>query len=692
MSPGAPNRIVLDAVTPQVAGGRYPVKRVEGEPVSVGATVFADGHDALWVVVSHQAPEARGWSDVPMRPVNAGLDRWEGTFTPLNRGLHRFRVSAWVDHFASWADGTLRKLSADQPIESELLAGAALLEAAADGAARNEAALLRAAADRLREGETVDLTDPGGDERPSAARLYRRSLRRSAAATSEPVDVLVERERAQFSSWYELFPRSTFVGGHRADTETSRPTGAPPTTSSTHGTLRGVEAQLDHIAEMGFDIVYLPPIHPIGTSFRKGPNNAERAGPDDVGSPWAIGAPEGGHTAVHPALGTVEDLRHLVASAGEMGMEVALDLAFQCSPDHPWVTEHPEWFKHRPDGTIQYAENPPKKYQDIYPLDFESTEWRALWEALRDVALFWMDQGVTVFRVDNPHTKPFAFWEWFVAELRTVDPDVILLSEAFTRPEVMHRLTTVGFTQSYSYFAWRVSKAELTEYATEVSTSPGADRFRANFWPTTPDILPWHLHGARREMFALRHLLAATLSASYGIYGPAFELCDNRAAGNGKEEYLDSEKYQLRRWDLDDPVSLRDQIATVNRARRDQLALHTTRTLRFHHAPNDQLLVFSKTPHDGPDTDPTRAAGNPMLVVVNLDPAGSQAAVLDLDLAALGIDPTRPYDAHDLLTGRHFVWDGPHPYVELHPGERPGHVLRLSQNPSPAAPDGTPLG
>jgi len=684
MSPGAPNRIVIDAVAPQVDGGRFPVKRVEGEPVTAGATVFADGHDALHVVLSHQPPGAKSWIDVPMHEVNAGLDRWEGTFTPMERGTHRFKVLAWVDHFASWVDGTLRKLAAGVSVDSELLAGAALLEEAADGAPRSDAGPLLAAAERLRAGETVDLTDPGGTDRPSAQQLYHRSLRRPKASRGPVVDVLVERERAQFSAWYELFPRSTFVGGGRT---TDRATDD----DLTHGTLRDVEARLDLVAEMGFDILYLPPIHPIGRSFRKGPNNAETAGPDDVGSPWAIGATEGGHTAVHPDLGTVEDLRSLVGSAREMGIEVALDLAFQCSPDHPWVTEHPQWFKHRPDGTIQYAENPPKKYQDIYPLDFESEHWRDLWEALLDVGRFWMGHGVRVFRVDNPHTKPFAFWEWFIAELRAEEPDVIFLSEAFTRPEVMHRLTRCGFTQSYTYFTWRVSKAELVEYATEVSTSPGADRFRANFWPNTPDILPWHLHGARREVFALRHLLAATLSASYGVYGPAFELCDNHAAGNGKEEYLDSEKYQLRRWDLDDPISLRDQLAAVNRIRRSQLALHTTRTLRFHGITNDLLIAYSKTAHDGPDPDPARPHRNPVLTVVNLDPSGSQAGILELDLAALGVDPTRPYSAHDLLTDRYYEWHGPDPYVELHPSDRPGHVMRISQLPVPTGPDGEPV-
>ncbi len=674
MPTGAPNRIVVAAVTPSVDGGRYPVKRVVGEPVDASATVFADGHDELWVVLSHQPPDEKGWVDVPMRATNPGLDRWGGRFTPRVRGIHRFKVVAWVDHFSSLAHGTARKLAAGQDVRSELLQAATMLETLATSGPRREAELLTAAASRLRAGDPTDLDDPGAPDRPSATELYRRRLRRADAASSRVVEVLVERERAAFSAWYELFPRSTVTGG-----------GVRSSTPATTGTLRGVIDRLDYVGDLGFDIVYLPPIHPIGRSFRKGPNNATQAGPDDPGSPWAIGGPEGGHTAVHPQLGTVDDVKALAVAAQENGIELALDLAFQCSPDHPWVTEHPEWFRHRPDGSIQYAENPPKKYQDIYPLDFETSAWHELWEALLDVVEFWMDAGVTVFRVDNPHTKPFAFWEWLIERVHRRDPDVIFLSEAFTRPEVMHQLARCGFTQSYTYFTWRVSKPELVEYALEVSTSPSADEFRPSFWPTTPDILPWHLQDAPLEAFAVRHLLAATLSASYGVYGPGFELGDNRPAGNGKEEFADSEKYEVRHWDLTGP-SLRDQISRVNRIRNEQLALHTTRTLHVHDAPNDQLLVYSKTTHDGPDPDPAAPHRNPVLCVVNLDPRSAQAALLDLDLVALGVDPSRPYQVHDLLSDQHYTWQGHHPYVELHPSEQPGHVLRVSQLPEALLP------
>jgi starch synthase (maltosyl-transferring) len=657
-----PSRVVIDAVFPAVAGGQFPVKRVVGEPVVAEATVYADGHDVLHVVLSHQAPGG-AWHDLPMAAVNPGLDRWQATFTPIDQGTHRFRIVAWIDRFASWQDATLRKLEAGQDISSELVAGAALLDRAAAGLNERDAAPFRRAADRLRLGETIDLTDPGGGRRPSAAELCRRRLRRTDATIGATVEVRVERERALFSAWYELFPRSW-----SSDRE-----GRP------HGTFLDVADQIDYVADLGFDVLYLPPVHPIGLAHRKGPNNTEHAGPDDPGSPWAIGGPDGGHTAVHPHLGTVDDLRRLVKVAGENGIEVALDIAFQCSPDHPWVTEHPEWFVHRPDGTIQYAENPPKKYQDIYPLDFESDQWESLWRALRDVFRYWMDQGVQVFRVDNPHTKPFAFWEWVLADLRSTNPDVIFLCEAFTRPEVMHRLAQIGFTQSYTYFAWRVTKDELTDYFAELSTPPSVDELRPNAWPNTPDILAWHLQDAPPEMNALRLFLAATLSPSYGIYGPAFELADNRPAGNGKEEYADSEKYQIRRWDLADPRSIRDLVADLNRIRRAQLALHTLRTLHFHRVDNDQLVAYSKVAHGGADPSPRDSTRNPVLCIANLDPVARQIADVHVDLRTLGLDPARPYQVHDLLTDRTFEWSGSQNYVELRPDVQPGHVFRVSQ-------------
>jgi starch synthase (maltosyl-transferring) len=614
---------VIDEITPVVDGGRHPVKRVVGEPVVVGARVFADGHDRLRTVVSHRPPGASRWVEVEMHSTNPGLDRWEASFVPELVGRHDFRIRAWIDERATWRDELDRKVDAgvDEPV------------------------------DHLGE---PPARFPG-----------------AAAETSRVVTVVVDAARSLFSTWYELFPRSAGKGP------------GP-------GTLADVSARLDDLADHGFDVVYLPPVHPIGTSFRKGPNNVDKADPGDPGSPWAIGSNEGGHTSIHPELGTMADFDALVDAARAREIDVAIDLAFQCSPDHPWVREHPDRIRHRPDGTIQYAENPPKRYQDIYPLDFASSDWRGLWDALLEVTLFWCGHGVRTFRVDNPHTKPYAFWEWLIGEVWACHPGTVFLSEAFTRPGPMHRLAQVGFTQSYTYFPWRTSRDELVEYFTELSTSPSVDELRPNVWPNTPDILPWHLQHAPLAAFALRLVLAATLSPSYGIYGPAFELGDNEPAGNGKEEYLDSEKYQIRRWDLDRPLNLRPLLAEINAIRRDHLAFHTLRTLRFHGCDNHALVCFSKTPHAGPSVDPSQPSAATMLVVVNLDPHRPESGTLDLDTGALGLDPARSYSVEDLLGGRTFTWRGSRPWVELDPARHPAHVLRVSQAP---ADDGrTPAG
>ncbi|HEY5154655.1 MAG TPA: alpha-1,4-glucan--maltose-1-phosphate maltosyltransferase [Acidimicrobiales bacterium] len=648
----APSRIVIADVVPQVAAGRFPVKRVVGEPVDVGATVLVDGHDHLAVVVAHKAPGARGWTEEAMVSDNPGLDRWQGRFVPEAVGLHRFRVRAWIDPVATWRDGTRRKLDAGMDLTSDLLAGAALLETSAAAASGRVAARLRVAAEALRTGDDAVIADDHQGAELEA--LARRSLRAADASVSEPVTVDVEPERALFSTWYELFPRSV-------------------------GTLADVADLLEELADLGIDVLYLPPVHPIGRTHRKGRGNATEAGPTDPGSPWAIGGAEGGHTAVHPELGTVDDVEALARAAGELDIALALDLAFQCSPDHPWVTAHPEWFRHRPDGTIQYAENPPKAYQDIYPLDFESPAWQALWDELLAVTLFWCDHGVRVFRVDNPHTKPFAFWEWLIAEVRRRHPDTIFLAEAFTRPEIMRRLGQVGFTQGYTYFTWRTSGAELAEYFSELASAPWVDEFRPNAWPTTPDILPWHLQHAPLEAFAVRLALAATLSPSYGVYGPGFELGDNEPAGNDKEEFADSEKYEARRWDLTSERSLRPLMGQLNAIRHQHLALHTLRTLRFHGSDNDALLCFSKTAHAGASVDPARPGSATVLVVVNLDPLGVQRGTISFDPAALGLDPARPFEVDDVLGGHRFAWQGEHAFIELDPKSHPAHVFRVTQ-------------
>jgi starch synthase (maltosyl-transferring) len=435
-----------------------------------------------------------------------------------------------------------------------------------------------------------------------------------------------------------------------------------------HGTFRDVEAQLPYVAGMGFDILYLPPIHPIGNGKRKGRNNALAAAPGDPGSPWAIGSADGGHKSIHPQLGTPAEFRHLVAAAREQGLEVALDIAFQCAPDHPYVTEHPAWFRHRPDGSIQYAENPPKKYQDIYPFNFDTDDWKALWLELRSIFEHWIDEGVTVFRVDNPHTKPYPMWEWMIGEIKREHPQVIFLAEAFTRPRPMHRLAKLGFTQSYTYFTWRNTKAELTEYFTELAHDASREYFRPNVWPNTPDILHEYLQSGARAAFVARLVLAATLSANYGIYGPAFELMEHVPREPRSEEYRDSEKYEIKAWNRERPDSLRPLIARVNAIRRTNPALHGNWRLRFHAIDNPQLLCYSKGTED---------LANVVLTVVNLDPRNPQTGWTTLALAELGVDPAAAFEVHDLLTDARYRWQGPHNYVELRPSELPAHILRV---------------
>jgi starch synthase (maltosyl-transferring) len=648
MSRHGTRRVVIEAVEPQVDGGRFPVKRSVGEELRVEADVFTDGHDQLAAALLFRREADPAWTEVTMEPLSN--DRWQGSFTVTTLGPYRFTVRGWIDGFGTWRRDLTKRIEADQNVAADLLIGAAHIEQAirrAHGEARRK---LRRWADRLRSlpGDPVAAEEALDDE--LAALMAAHADRRNGARLDHEVTVMVDRERARFGSWYEFFPRSAAMEPGR------------------HGTLQDATKRLDDVAAMGFDVVYLPPIHPIGHTFRKGPNNDPKGGPDAVGSPWAIGSEEGGHTAIHPDLGTMEDLDRLVERARELGMEVAMDLAYQCSPDHPWVREHPEWFRHRPDGTIQYAENPPKKYQDIYPLDFETPAWRELWAELKSVVDFWIGHGLRMFRVDNPHTKPFPFWEELITEVKAEHPDVIFLAEAFTRPRVMYRLAKLGFTQSYTYFAWRNGKWELEQYFTELTQTPIREFFRGNLWPNTPDILTEYLQTGGRPAFMIRLVLAATLGANYGVYGPAFELCENRAVAPGSEEYLDSEKYQIRYWDLDAPHSLADFIARVNRIRRDNPALLQDRTLRFHRVDNDQLIAYSKT-----------VGANAMLMVVDLDPHRRHGGWLDLDLSLLGVDHDREYQVHDLLTDSYYLWSGARQYVELDPFVVPAHVFRVRQ-------------
>ena len=573
-------------------------------------------------------------------------DRWRGEFTVSQLGRYLYTVQGWVDPFETWSRQFAKRLQAGQDVKLELEAAARMVEATARRATGDDAARLLADAESLRQGIGGAASVLSGDLGELMDRHADRSL-----STSYPreLEVLVDPKVARFSTWYELFPRSAGEPGR-------------------HGTFADVERRLPYIAGMGFDVLYLPPIHPIGRSHRKGANNSVKAAPGEPGSPWAIGSEDGGHKSIHPELGTLEEFRNLVRVAHEQGLAVALDLAYQCSPDHPYTREHPEWFRHRPDGSIQYAENPPKKYEDILPFDFEGESWRELWAELLSIVHFWIDQGVTIFRVDNPHTKPFPFWEWLIGEVKKRNPEVIFLAEAFTRPKVMFRLAKAGFSQSYTYFAWRNTSWELKQYFTELTQSAISDYFRPNLWPNTPDILTEYLQTGGKPAFAARLVLAATLGASYGIYGPAFELCESRAKEPGSEEYLDSEKYQLRSWELENPDSLRGLIALVNKVRRENPALQSDSGLRFHPTENDQLLAYTKSTPDLADV---------VLTVVNLDPHHSQTGMVTLPLETLGLDGDRSYQAHELLSGARYLWTGPRNYVEINPFAVPAQIFRF---------------
>ena len=636
-------RVVIEGVRPQVDGGRFPVKRALGVAVVVEAAVFADGHDVVAARLRHRRSGTRSWSETPMEPV--GDDRFRAAFTPTELGLWEFEILGWVDHFHTWLDGLRKKVEAGVEVSVDLLFGSQLVEEAVSRAkGKGSRTLKKLAADMSRPDQEEAVQTAFS---PELAQLMAANPDLSRANTSQTRwQVVVDREKAVFSTWYELFPRSWSK------------------TPGEHGTLAEVADHLDYIAGMGFDVLYLPPIHPIGRTHRKGANNSLEAQPGDPGVPWAIGSRDGGHTEIEPQLGTIEDFRMLRDRAAEHGLELAIDVAFQCSPDHPWVAEHPEWFRHRPDGTIQYAENPPKKYQDIYPLDFETKDPEGLWLALKGVFDHWIREGVRIFRVDNPHTKAFPFWEWVISEIRTAHPDVIFLSEAFTRPAVMHRLAKLGFNQSYTYFAWRYTRHELIQYMRELEAV--SDFFRPSFWPNTPDILTEQLQTEGRPAFITRYVLAGTLAASCGIYGPAYELMENTPVRPGSEEYLDSEKYQIRSWDLDSPDSLAPVITRVNMARRAHPALQSNAGLVFHPTDNDLLMCYSK-----------RSGDDVVLMVVNLDPHHTQAGWVHLDTASLGIEEGHQFQVHELLTDRRYLWEGGLNFVELDPGGIPAHIFTV---------------
>jgi starch synthase (maltosyl-transferring) len=648
-----PPRIVIDRVRPEIDAGRFPIKRTIGEDVWIDVDLFAEGHDELAGVVRFRHIDDESWQEAVLVPL--GNDAWRGRFTPARMGWYEYTIVAWVDRFASWTRDLAKRQQAGQNVESELREGAQLLRETSRRCSGSDARWLAAQAAVLDgKGDAGERIHAALD--PELASTMGRHPDRSGARTYERLlRVQVERERARFGSWYELFPRS-----------------ASPVPGQ-HGTLRDVEERLPYVAAMGFDVLYLPPVHPVGRAFRKGPNNSLESGPNDPGSPWAIGSAEGGHTAVHPWLGSIEDFDRLVATARNFAIEIALDIAFQCSPDHPWVGAHPEWFRHRPDGTIKYAENPPKKYQDIYPLNFETEHWRSLWHALRDVFLFWIDHGVSIFRVDNPHTKSLPFWEWCLREVWDRHPRAIFLSEAFTRPKIMKYLAKSGFTQSYTYFTWRNDKQGLTEYLTELTQTECAEYMRPNLFANTPDILHEYLQTGGRPAFMARLVLAATLAASYGIYGPPFEQCIGSPVRHGSEEYLDSEKYQIRHWDLDAPGTLKEFIGRVNTIRRLNPALRENRNLRFVPTDNPQLIAYGKATAD---------LANVILVVVNLDPRYTQSGWVTLPTSELGLHAAhdQTYLLTDLLSDARYVWRGSTNFVLLDPHVCPAHILRIERH------------
>jgi starch synthase (maltosyl-transferring) len=642
-------RVVIEGVSPQLEGGRYPVKRLIGEDVLVGADIFADGHGLIAARVLFRRQGDRRWRDSPLE-YDFNEDHWTGQFSLDAVGRWQFLVEAWPDRFRTWRENLKKFIDAGADVTVELIEGALLLEQGLERLPKDVRPTLREAAARLADDT---LPTPERIAVGLSERLLDQAhgpLRAGDATRSGTFEIVADRARAGFASWYELFPRSQGrVPGH-------------------HGTFRDVQERLREVAQMGFDVVYLPPIHPIGRVHRKGRNNARTCEPGDVGSPWAIGSDEGGHDAIHPELGTLDDFRSLVRTAAELGMEIALDFALQCAPDHPWAKEHPEWFFIRADGSIRYAENPPKKYEDIYPLNFWCENREEMWAACRDLLLYWVEQGVRCFRVDNPHTKPLAFWEWVIREVQREHPDVLFFAEAFTRPKRMYGLAKLGFTMSYTYFTWKNAKWELVPFLTEVTNSAVSDFYRPNFFTNTPDILHEYLQHGGRTAFRVRLLLAATTSPLYGIYS-GFELCENTPVRPGSEEYLNSEKYEIRVRDWTAPGTIAPEVRLLNQIRRANPALQQLTNLQILECGNEHLLAYLK-----------HAPKNDLIIIVNLDPHGAHDGMVDIPLDRLGIGEHQPYEVEDLLDGARYTWCGRRSYVRLDPAERVGHVLRLRRS------------
>lgn len=642
------NRTIIENVKPELDGGRYFIKRVPGERIDVEADIFGDGHDVIRASLLYRAVGKKKWEEVSMQ--GYPNDLWKASFTPAGQGFYEYTIEAWIDPLSTWHHGFVKKLEDGQHMGVELQIGSQLLKNAATLYSKAKAAPLLKFAKLLEDekGYTESVNAVISNEFEHTLEdlpyknfptIYDRELR-----------VRVGSPRELFSTWYEFFPRSASQ------------------TPGKHGSFEDVERLLPRVVEMGFDVLYLPPIHPIGEKNRKGKNNAVTAQPGEPGSPWAIGSKDGGHKAIHKELGTLEDYKNLIKKANSMGVDIALDLAFQCAPDHPYITEHPEWFNWRPDGSIAYAENPPKKYQDIVPLNFECDAWEALWQELKEVTLFWVKQGVRIFRVDNPHTKPILFWKWLIAEVQAVEPNTIFLSEAFTRPKIMASLAKVGFTQGYTYFIWRNSRKEMEEYLTEISQSELREFFRPNFWPNTPDILPYELMGAGSNSFVQRLIMAATLSSNFGMYGPAYEFLDNRGNFNGKEEYLDSEKYEIKAYDWNHRNRLTDTITRVNQIRHQHPALHDTYNIHFTRTDNDKLMSYVKMSPD---------RSSIIWCIVSWDPIHNQAGFVEVPKELLGIHGRVNLQVQDLLTNEVYHWFNDWNFIELNPHRFPAHIFRV---------------
>jgi starch synthase (maltosyl-transferring) len=639
------SRVVIENVQPQIDNGLYPAKRTVGERVDVTADIFGDGHDHIRAQVLYRKQDDHNWQHVEMKP--GYNDNWRGSFYVPEKTVYVFTLQAWVDHFDTWYDGFKKKAHANVDVHTEIKEGILFLKRLSKEKNDRLELAITALEGEYSKAISYVLSDHFGKL------VHDFPFIEHETRFDKVLEVIVEHEKASFSTWYELFPRSASLEGK-------------------HGTFKDVIKLLPRVASMGFDVLYLPPIHPIGKVNRKGKNNNVKAEPGEPGSPWAIGSDEGGHKSVHADLGTLDDYKRLIAEAKKQGIDISLDLAFQCEPDHPYVKEHPEWFKQRPDGTIQYAENPPKKYQDIYPFNFESDQWMDLWVELKSVITFWIDQGVKIFRVDNPHTKPIPFWQWVIAEVNAEYSDVIFLAEAFTRPKVMASLAKVGFTQSYTYFTWRVQKQEIIDYMNELVYSQSRNYFRPNFWPNTPDILPSFMHHQGENIFILRFALAATLASSYGLYGPVYEFYDNVPVP-GKEEYFNSEKYEVKRHDWKKTNRMTDIITLINKARKENPAFHSTWNMQFCHIEDQNMLAFLKATDD---------LSNIILVVANLDPHAKHSGFVQLPKDRLKLGDHINVKVKDLLTEEHYTWTQEWNYVELDPYKLPFHLFKVELHES----------